>query len=450
MVSRITNRIDGCPEHRALFSRRSFLGASAALFTSALIPSSAAGSQTTGDPRLLVVILRGGIDGLSTLVPRGDENYQRVRGRLSVDLDRVIPIDGIFGLHPALANINSVYRDGHAAFFPAVGLPVRTRSHFECQANLENGLNSNSASASGWINRLIEEIPNSNLSGGGGPLTVGPVPQILAGRAPIQSWSPNWFGEPIPQVLTALETLYREGHPELAEALARGASLRSMANTHGGSVHDFFNTVLTGFTGAARLLRASSGPRLAVLSVAGWDTHNMQGTLDGQMSNRLAALDGGIGAFRREIGDDVWRKTIIICVSEFGRSAFLNGTSGTDHGIGMPALLFGGALRGGVYGDWPGLRPQDLVDGRDLRPTLDLRSIFKGVLADHCGIAQQLLDNRIFPESGRTAPVFSGFIRGANERLNTPDFVQSSFGPVGRGQILPRDLRAYRVTHGSN
>jgi uncharacterized protein (DUF1501 family) len=439
---------DGCNENRLLLSRRNFFVASAALFTSALLPSSSLASGAPGDARLLVVILRGGLDGLSTIVPYGDPNYEAHRGELVVNRDRIAIISPFFGLHPALMNLTSMYRAGHAAFIPAAGLPVRSRSHFECQANLENGLPNNSSDSSGWINRLLMEMPSAAGTGGVGALAVGPVPQILSGPAPIQAWSPNWFGDPVPQVVAALDRMYRSTNPALAEELQRGMELRQVTRRSGGDIDLSWNSVKVGFTGAARLLRADTGPRLAVLSVSGWDTHNAQGNLQGQLNNRLAELDEGLGTFRSEITDQVWERTVIVCATEFGRSVRTNGTSGTDHGVGMPVILAGGAVNGGIHGDWPGLRTQDLFEQRDLRPTVDLRSVFKGILRDHLSVPSRVLETAVFPNSAQAAPPLGGLIR----RRNTSASGATAMEAIGVGltQQRPeiRDFRAYRAVHG--
>ncbi len=162
-----------------------------------------------------------------------------------------------------------------------------------------------------------------------------------------------------------------------------------------------------GFIGAARLMRAETGPRIAVLSVGGWDTHADQGTLTGQFNNRLLELDQALGDFKTEIGA-AWSKTVAICVTEFGRTVRVNGDRGTDHGQATVSLLVGGALKAGIFGDWPGLADNQLSDG-DLRPTVDLRAVFKGLLRDHLGVPQDTLENVVFPESAGFAPV-SGLI----------------------------------------
>ena len=448
MEDQVTGRSSGCEEHQLLLSRRGFLAGAVGLYTSAMIPGEAFANSTSADPRLLIVILRGGVDGLSVLVPFGDQNYEALRGDLAVNRERLLRITPFFGIHPALTNLHDIYRSGRAAFLPSVGLPVRTRSHFQCQANLENGLPERGSSTTGWLNRLLQSTQGGNVTAGGGPLTVGPVPRILAGQAPVLSWSPSWFAEPASAVQSALERVYRSRDAELNLAFTRGRTVHRTATRASESLSRSQDPLVLGFGAAARLLRANSGPRVAVLSVSGWDTHSSQGTLEGQTMNRLSLLDRCIGVFRQELGAAAWGQTVVMCVSEFGRTARINGTQGTDHGIGMPVILFGGAVSGGIHGDWPGLSASDLVDGRDLRPTADLRSVFKGVLRDHMGVSQRILNETAFPTSAQTAPVFPGLVRTASSTRATSS-TASTAGSSLRSSALPRDaardLLSYRT-----
>lgn len=440
----------GCRENGLLMSRRGFLGVSAGLFTSALLPPGVAMANTGGgnDPRLLVVLLRGGLDGLSTLVPFGDPDYERHRGDLTIARNRVQRLDPVFGLHPALRNLLRLYRNGEVALIPAAGLPVQSRSHFECQANLQNGLPGNVAGATGWVNRLLTALPPRTRMAQRGGVTIGPVPQILAGPAPVMSWTPTWFAQPMPQIVAMLEQIYRGArNADLAAALDRGLAADALASGVAGHVRPSMAPIEQGFRGAARLMGAANGPRMAVLSAAGWDTHNAQGNLSGQIASRLEGLDQGLGAFRAELPDRVWAQTVVICVTEFGRSVHVNGTSGTDHGIGMPVILLGGAVNGGIHGDWPGLTQRALVDGRDLRPTVDLRSVFKGVLRDHLGAGLPALNQQVFPQSAAARPM-AGLIRGAPGARDMDEMLAELRATVSPQDMELRDLRSYRVVHG--
>jgi len=439
----------GCAENSLLLSRRLFLGGTASLFTSALLaPGTSRANQSGSDPRLLIVVLRGGMDGLSTIVPFGDPNYESYRGDLTIQRDRLERLGPFFGLHPALRNLLRFYRAGNAALIPAAGLPVRSRSHFECQANLENGLPGNIAGSTGWVNRLLATFPRNSRVAQRGGTTIGPVPQILAGPAPVLSWTPTWFGQPDTQVLSALERMYGAGGDgSLAIALERGLAADQIARGVAGNVRSNLAPLEIGFRGAARLLGATDGPRIAVLSASGWDTHNAQGNLSGQIANRLSGLDAAFGAFRQEMSAAVWAQTVVMCVTEFGRSVFINGTSGTDHGVGMPVIMLGGAVNGGLHGDWPGLERQALISGRDLRPTVDLRSVFKGVLRDHLGARPHTLNTVVFPESTTSAPPMNNLVRSANATQSSAEVWTATAPASGPGTEL-RDLRVYRSVHG--
>jgi len=403
-----------CKENRLLLSRRQFLLASASLYTSAVVPKSALARQEYELPRLLLVLLRGGLDGLSFLVPFGDPSYESYRRDVLLQRESLIRVDSFFGLHPSLVNIGRLLDLGQAVIYPSVGLPVQTRSHFECQANLENGLPSNIASSSGWLNRSLPYILNRPSPTGSSAIALGSVPQILSGPGRVQSWGPSWFGEPMPQVVASLERMYNAGYPGLANKLREGIASRARNNALLGGLTENLTPLELAFRGAGILLGSADGPTVGVVSVNGWDTHNAQGNISGQIANRLSQLDSGIQMFRNEMSDSAWTKTVVICVSEFGRSVAINGTSGTDHGIGMPVTILGGGVSGGILGDWPGLKSHDLVARRDLRPVLDVRSIFKGVLLELMGVPIRALNQEIFPDSAQAAPPVAGIFR---ERL---------------------------------
>jgi uncharacterized protein (DUF1501 family) len=181
----------------------------------------------------------------------------------------------------------------------------------------------------------------------------------------------------------------------------------------------YISDLRKGFRGAARLLKSKKGPRNAVLSVDGWDTHADQGTTNGPLANLLGELDLGIADFKKESGNS-WDNTVMVLVTEFGRTARVNGDAGTDHGVGTDALLAGGAVKGkNVYGDWPGLAPAKLYQGSDLAPTTDLRSVFKGILSDHLGVPSSILNNTVFPDSN-SAPIMQGLVAGASAN-STPE-----------------------------
>ena len=388
---------EGCGESRLLMTRRSLLGVTAALFSSAFLPDFAS-AGTDPEARFLVVVLRGGMDGIGTLIPKLDPRYQEVRRQLAIPFSSTLSLGSDFALHPALPRVHTMFKDGDAAFVPAAGIPLRTRSHFECQDNLENGLPVNVANATGWLNRLLGALPAGDPIRVKGGIEIGEAPLILRGPEPVLGWSPTWFEKSDPGNIARLESLYSAKDPALWDSLSRGLAAHAMALSAGAVAGDDISVLRKGFIGAARLMRASGGPRISVLSVGGWDTHSQQGGLSGQFNDRLGELDQALGDLKAELGN-AWAKTVAICVTEFGRTVQTNGDSGTDHGVGTVALLVGGAVKRGFVGDWPGLAPNQLYEG-DLRPTVDLRSVFKGILRDHIGVPADILDTVVFPDSG--------------------------------------------------
>lgn len=394
---------EGCAESRLLMTRRSLLGITAGLFSSAVLPDFAQ-AAVNPDARLLVIVLRGGMDGLNFIVPKLDPRYAGVRRDLAIPFASTLSLGADFGLHPGLARIHGMFAAGEAAFVPAAGIPLRTRSHFDCQDNLENGLPSNRSDATGWLNRLLGALPAGDPIKLRGGIEIGDSPLILSGPQPVLGWSPTWYSKAAPEYRSAILSLYQRKSPPLYRMLANGLRADDLALRAGADPSDDLSTLRKGFIGAARLLRIASGPRIAVLSVGGWDTHSGQGGLTGDFNNRLLDLDEAIGDLKRELGP-AWAKTVAVLVTEFGRTVEANGDRGTDHGVATVATLVGGAVRRGIFGDWPGLAPAQLYERRDLRPTVDLRSVFKGVLRDHLGIAPSVLEAAVFPGSVAARPI---------------------------------------------
>jgi uncharacterized protein (DUF1501 family) len=394
----------GCAESRLLLSRRAMLGVTAGLFSWAYGArfASAAGAD---DPRLLIVVLRGGMDGINVVVPFGDKSYVSMRGSIAIPAASTIPLDGFFGLHPAMPKLGAMYQSGDAAFVHATCVPLHNRSHFDGQDNLEAGLPGLIASNStGWLNRLLTALPAGNLIKSHGAIEIGDAPLILRGPAPVLGWSPTWFDSVQNPTLKLVRSLYGARDPEMAEMLERGLEANRLASRVGGDDGNI-SELRKGFRGAARLLAAADGPRIAVLSVGGWDTHTDEGGATGYLAEVLTDFDLAIDDFRT-IAGPVWAQTAMVAATEFGRTVRVNGDGGTDHGVGTVALLAGGAINGGrVFGDWPGISTKQLFEDSDLRPTTDLRSVFKGVLRDHVGVANSLLNTTIFPESARTLPL---------------------------------------------
>jgi len=335
-----------------------------------------------GPARFVVVILRGAMDGMHALVPYGDADYAGLRGPLALAQPGqdggALDLGGFFGLHPLLAGLHGLYREGALLPVHAVAGPYRTRSHFDGQDLLEGG--GEQRLNSGWLNRALAHLPDAGPARRGLALGLD-LPLVMRGAQPVGMWAPPRPTRPEPDLyLRMAEALHDD--PVLgpgvveglrsrgfaAEALALGAPIPS----RGG-----FERLAAA---AGRMLAADPGPRIAALETGGWDTHAGQ---EGRIAPILSSLDAGILAMKRELGA-AWRHTAVLCITEFGRTARVNGNLGTDHGTGGAAFIAGGAVAGGrVLADWPGLGAGRLFENRDLQPTRDLRAIAKGLLRDH-------------------------------------------------------------------
>lgn len=370
-----------------------------------------------GRRRLVLVILRGAADGLSMAPPVGDANYVALRRELAIT-DAALKIDADFGLHPELKSVHRLLRAGQARIAPAIAMPAVGRSHFEAQDRLEAG--TRDQVNSGWLNRAIASLD-------GRPpleaLSVGPVaPLVLRGEVATSSWSPGRSVETEARLPMLLQDLYA-GDRLLGPALARGLQTEVLAQANlarleaeteaadSPAERARLSRALVGDSrdAAGRLggavagfMREAAGPEVVAISLDGFDTHaNQAGTL----GRRLAYVDSLLEGLQSGLGE-AWGETVVLVVTEFGRTARINGTLGTDHGTASTAMVLGGGLKpGGIIGDWPGLQEARLVENRDLAPTADLRSLFKGVLADHLGVDRRALDTTVFPDSVRAPPL---------------------------------------------
>jgi uncharacterized protein (DUF1501 family) len=406
-------------------SRRQLLFASGVLFTWAHMPKLA---QAEGrDPRLLVIVLRGALDGLSAVAPAGDPNWIKLRDQAASTLGVSVPglkLDDFFVLNPAMTNFHRLYGAGQAAVVHAVATPYRERSHFDGQDVLESGSAGAGAVHTGWLNRALGVLEPGAAVNTRRPsaFAAGPVaPLIVRGPAPVLSWTPP----DVPSIGDDTEgrilELYRHTDPILAKAMEEHVQLMATKGAmEPGAMPDYLGRLRgpaqlrdyfeRSARTAATFMSAPDGPRVGALMFDGWDTHAGQGSLSGRLANLLGALDGAIAAAESGM-QAAWNDSVVVVVTEFGRTARINGTEGTDHGTATVALLAGGAVKGGrVIADWPGLRDADLYENRDLKPTIDLRGILKGVLADHLRVDRAALDNTVFPES-RSAKPWEGLVR---------------------------------------
>jgi uncharacterized protein (DUF1501 family) len=399
-------------------SRREFLLASGTLFAWAYLPKFARAEGR--DPRFLTIVLRGALDGLATVAPVGDPGWVGLRGRDALTLEgkaAALPLDDFFALNPAMPNLHRMFADREAIIVHACATPYRERSHFDGQDVLESGLTKPNASDSGWLNRALAGVatggrvdPNGSKAFGVGPVT----PLVVRGSAPVLSWAPERGLPASPDTAHRLLELYRHSDPKLAKAFEDHARLLAIAqsgqmqpgNGKGlpgpGQVRAYFAEV-AGMS--AKFLARPDGPRVGALALDGWDTHSNEGIASGRLSQLLGALDAALAAVKSNMGP-AWRETVVALVTEFGRTAHINGTAGTDHGTGTVALLAGGALKGGrVVADWPGLREADLYERRDLKATTDLRAVLKGLLKDHLRADERALAEIVFPGSGKVRPM---------------------------------------------
>ena len=395
----------------SLLTRRAFVGAVGATFASAMIPrwASAAGAR---DPRLVVVILRGALDGLSAVAPIGDPDYADLHRDLALQWSgahAALRLDDFFGLNPSMTNLSRLYDAKQALIVHATATAYRDRSHFDGQDVLESGLAPGHAD-SGWLNRAVAALPSGPRVGAAGALAVGATaPLVLRGSAPILGWAPSGLAAPGDDLIARLTDLYDHTDPALAQALKAGLDADRMA-THSGMDSlkpggDVALAMRKAAQGTARLMNADDGPRVGALAFDGWDTHANEGGATGRLAQLLGGLDGAFAAFESEFGPR-WKDTVVVAITEFGRTARINGTIGTDHGTATVAFLVGGALAGGrVVADWPGLRTADLYEERDLKPTTDLRAVLKGLLADHLGLSADVLARNVFPDTLGVAPM---------------------------------------------
>jgi uncharacterized protein (DUF1501 family) len=406
-------------------SRREMLLASGTLFAWAHLPRLAYAEGR--DPRFLAIILRGALDGLATVAPVGDPDWIALRGDNALTLGSKVPalkLNDFFALNPAMPNLLHMYQANEAIIVHACATPYRERSHFDGQDLLESGLPKVTPSDSGWLNRALSGLapggPVDPKGSGKGSrvFAVGPVtPLVARGPAPILSWAPQQIMPASDDTMARLLDLYQHRDAKLASVLDDNSKLTAiehagdMANgmANGAAKKPGAAQVRAYFSeaagNAAKFLAQPDGPRVGALALDGWDTHVNEGIASGRLSQLLGSLDDALGAIKTNMGP-AWKDTVVVLATEFGRTAHINGTDGTDHGTATVALLVGGALKGGrVIADWPGLKAANLYENRDLKPTTDLRAVIKGVLKDHLHADDRVLAQSVFPGSDGVKPM---------------------------------------------
>ncbi len=384
--------------------RRQVLKSALALGASMGAPrlSFAAGA---GDNRFVLVILRGGMDGLAAVPAWGDNNYRSLRGSLALNRPGgskgILDLDGFFGLHPSLPNMHALYQQKELIVAHAVASSYRERSHFDGQKQLENGSNSPLGARDGWLNRALQHMQGE----GNTAIALSQnVPLVLYGDDPVNSWAPAALPEADDDTIRRIAGMYESDaffHEQFSSALdtramAEGLQGSGMGRRRGGRAMQDMEVYVKA---AGRFLRDEDGPRIAVLESDGWDTHANQGTDRGQLANRFAQLDKGLALLKKELGP-AWKRTVVLVASGVGGPAAVNGAAGADQGTAGAAFILGGAVAGGqVMADWPGIGKSQLYQGRDLAPTTDIRSLFKAVLHDHLEISSAAIEKKIFPDS---------------------------------------------------
>ena len=387
------------------FNRRQFLKYSALASATGLLSAGAhtefaeqAIAQNFGRPKKMVVILlRGALDGLNVVVPFRDSNYYIARPTIAVPSpgqpNGAINLDNEFGLHPAMADLMPYWKSRKLAFIHASGSPSPTRSHFDAQDYMETGTPGQKGTSSGWMNRMLNFMPqrSSTVAVNLGSTT----PRILSGPIATSNVKPNKRGlpnleidrEPVQSVFDQLyqgndllASVYKEGRRS-RQVLKQGLNREMMDSAKGAPTPDYLSKNVNNIV---KLLTGPTQTNLMFMSLGGWDTHVNQGSVDtGQLPKRLSPLGSGLSLLARSLGK-TFDDTVIVVMSEFGRTVKENGNRGTDHGHGNVMMVLGGRIDGGqVYGDWPGLQADNLHAGRDLPVTTDFRDVLAPLLNRH-------------------------------------------------------------------
>jgi uncharacterized protein (DUF1501 family) len=357
-------------------------------------PATDASSGSADSGRLVVVMLRGAMDGLAAVPAVGDPAWSTLRPSASADDEKYgapLKLDDTFALHPKLTSMHEWYGQGQLLVVHAVASPYRERSHFDAQQLLESGGQRPFELQTGWLGRALQATDRSGVA-------LSPsLPLALRGTGRATSWSPTHQKPVDADLMARVASLYDEDKalgPVFAQALEQ----------HRGAIGSAVSTDGAGFVALAKqagtFLAADDGPTIAWLDGTGWDTHTGQA---GKLSRLFPLLDEGLAALRSALGER-WTSTTVLVMTEFSRSAAMNGSGGTDHGTAGVAFLAGGSVAGGrVLTDWPGLTRTQLLDARDLRPTADIRTFIKPALQRHLRLPVSRLDKDVFPGSPPSA-----------------------------------------------
>ncbi len=410
-------------------SRRVFLRSGAlAVVGTAAIPSFltravfAAAGANASNKRLVVIFQRGAADGLNIVVPHGEPAYYALRPSINIPRNAVIDLDGFFGLHPATAALQPMWNQRHLAIVHAAGSPDPSRSHFDAQDFMESGTPGRKATEDGWLNRALRDLPPAADRSAFRAISLGPsLPRILSGQEPAVAinnigdfgvGTRNSNTAPVSNTFEAmyansLDTVMHGTGQETFEAVkmlksADPSKYKAAAGADypRGRFGDSLKQL-------AQLIKANLGVQLAFADIGGWDHHVNEGSTQGQIANVLRDFSQSLGAFWVDLGD-LAEDTIVVTMSEFGRTVRENGNRGTDHGHANVVLVMGGPVKGGqVYGRWPGLNQSQLYEGRDLAVTTDFRRVLGEAVARHLG--NKALD-QVFPGFDNQAGKFLRYL----------------------------------------
>ena len=407
-------------------NRRHFLQAGAAGLATLLPLSRNAWALATPAPtqrKLVVIMLRGAVDGLNVVVPYGDADYYQLRGSIAIPkpgvINGVLDLDGFFGMHPAMTALQPLWQNKSLAFVHASGSPDATRSHFDAQDYMESGTPGRKGTADGWMNRLLGQLPGETTPTRA--MAVGAtLPRILSGRiatANIEAGANATKADLLdrPAVGDAFAELYK-GDSHLAQAYhdarqthqevmmsAAGMEAEMVKANEGAPLPNGFPADAARL---ARMMRSDARMQMVFMALGGWDTHVNQGGATGQLANRLSPLAQGLNVLAQNLGP-MYQDTTIVVMSEFGRTAHQNGTGGTDHGHGNAMWVLGGDVAGGkVYGQWPSLAAASLHENRDLAITTDFRQVLAQIATQHLRLDDARLA-QIFPQAPAANPSFS-------------------------------------------
>ena len=357
-------------------------------------------AQVQQNGRFVFILLRGGFDGLAALVPYGDPDYRALRGSFGYNAADLSTLDDTFGLAPGLSPLRALWDANQLAVVHAMAIPHRTRSHFDGQAILETGLDRPAGSSDGWLNRMLQVMSGTRS----GIAIAAGMPLSLTGSYQVETWSPTQLGAVDDEFLDRLAVLYRSDaalHNRFEAALQQqelvGEEPMARGNARRGGITPLMQA-------AAKILRQERGPNIAAMEFSGWDTHANQGMAGGALDRLLGQLAEGLVAFRNDMAT-AWQNTTLVIMTEFGRTARPNGTRGTDHGTAGAGFVLGPRLaKSAIVADWPGLSSNALFEGRDLKPTLDTRSVLKAAIAGTFDLTPAQLD-KVFPNSSAARPV---------------------------------------------